>query len=102
MVELRGQGLVVRHYERRPPDGLDDLGHGKGFAGTGNAQQYLVRFAVAHAPYQFFDRGGLIALGTVVDRQVEAHLFSIGRIGHRADRDLVGMRREYELDKLGG
>ena len=60
-----------------PSDGLDDLSHGEGLAGPGDAQQHLVRLAVAHAAREFLDGGLLIALAAVVDRQMEAHLFSI-------------------------
>ena len=34
-VELGGQGLVRRNDQRRPVDLFDNLGHGKGFSGTG-------------------------------------------------------------------
>ncbi len=50
VVELRGEGLVVRQDERRTVDLLDDLGHGEGLAGAGNAQQHLVLFAFVDTP----------------------------------------------------
>ena len=74
------------------PIALDDLGHREGLAGAGDAEQNLVLLAVAHAAHEFVDRGGLIALGTVVDRQVKSHLFSIGwSVGRlpRADLQLA-------------
>ena len=39
VVELRGEGLVVREDERRAVGLLDDLGHGEGLAGAGDAEQ---------------------------------------------------------------
>jgi hypothetical protein len=41
VVELGGQGFVGRQDQRRAIDRGDDVGHGKGFAGTGDAQQHL-------------------------------------------------------------
>ena len=40
--QLGGQGLVVGQHQRGPLHLLDDLGHGKGLAGSGNAQQHLL------------------------------------------------------------
>ena len=37
VVELRGQGLVVRENKRRAIGLLDDLGHGEGLARAGDA-----------------------------------------------------------------
>ena len=63
-VELGGQGLVVA---RGPGSGrcssLDDVGHGEGLAGAGDAQQGLVAVALAEAGHQLLDRLGLVAGG---------------------------------------
>ena len=45
VVELGGEGLVVREDEGGAVDLLDDLGHGEGLAGAGDAEQDLVLFA---------------------------------------------------------
>jgi hypothetical protein len=49
VVELRGEGLVVREDERGALDLLNDGGHGEGFAGAGDAEQDLVLFAGGEA-----------------------------------------------------
>ena len=41
-VELGGQGLVVRHDQRGPLLGLDDVGHGERLARAGHAHEHLV------------------------------------------------------------
>ncbi len=56
---------------------FDDLGHGEGFAGAGDAEQDLVFFAVEDAAEKLIDGGGLIAAGSVIDAQVERHDFRI-------------------------
>ena len=40
-VELPGQGLIVRYDQSRLVQCLDDVGHGEGLAGAGDAQQGL-------------------------------------------------------------
>jgi hypothetical protein len=49
VVELGGEGLVVREDERGPVAALDDLGHGEGLAGAGDAEEDLV-FSPAAMP----------------------------------------------------
>ena len=49
VVELGGQGLVVGEDEGRAVELLDDLGHGEGFAGAGDAEQDLVLVAGVEA-----------------------------------------------------
>ena len=66
LVELGGQGLVVRHDERGPVDRLDHLGHGKSLAGTGDAQQNLVLLGVEHAPDSGLTSHGLLTARDVV------------------------------------
>ena len=76
MIELRGEGLVVRQHQRRAADALDHLGHRERLAGAGDAQQNLMLLAVAQAARQFRDGGLLIAARLVVDRQSKAHIYS--------------------------
>ena len=45
VAELGGQGLVVGHDQRRLFGAGDDLGHGEGLAGTGDAEQRLIAVA---------------------------------------------------------
>ena len=66
VIELRRQGLVVRHHQRRPVGLLDHLGHGEGLARAGNAQQHLVLLAVENTPSQRLDGGALIAVRLVI------------------------------------
>ena len=61
--ELTGQGFVVRQNERRSLRLLDDLRHGKGFAGACYAEQSLSLVAVFQAFTEFGDGLGLIACG---------------------------------------
>ena len=44
---------------------LDDLGHGEGLAGAGDAEQDLVFLAGVEAGDEFGDGAGLVALGLV-------------------------------------
>ncbi len=77
VIELRGEGLVVRQHQRRAADLFDQLGHGEGLAGAGDAEQHLMLFAVADAARQFRDGVFLIAARAVVDRQSKAHHFNV-------------------------
>ncbi len=52
---------------------LDDLGHGEGFAGAGDAEEDLVFFAGVDAGDQLGDGSGLVALGFVGGRELEVH-----------------------------
>ncbi len=60
-VELGGEGLVVRHDQRRTLQRLDDVSHGEGLARTGNAEQDVVAVAAAQALEQVIDGLGLVA-----------------------------------------
>ncbi len=60
-VQLRRQRLVRRHHDRRLLHLLDDVGDGEGLAGTGDAQQRLVREPVLKTVDQFRDRLRLVA-----------------------------------------
>ena len=59
--ELGRQGLVVGQHESGPLDLLDDLGHGEGLAGTGDAQQHLLLQAIFDALRQGGNGLGLVA-----------------------------------------
>ena len=43
---------------------LDDICHGEGFAGPGDAEEYLSASAIEHAAAEFFDSAGLVACRT--------------------------------------
>ncbi len=73
VVELRGECFVVREDESGPVAGFDQLGHRKCFAGTGDAEQYLVLVAGFDAARELFDSRGLIATGLIIAAQLEVH-----------------------------
>ena len=77
VVELGGEGFVVREDEGGALQLLDDLGHGEGFAGAGDAEEDLVFFAGVDAGDEFGDGSGLVALGLVGGRELEVHLCRI-------------------------
>jgi len=60
-VELRRERLVVRKYEGRFLNVFDNLGHGKCFTRTGNAQQRLMLQSRLNSIGEQFDRLCLIA-----------------------------------------
>ena len=62
-VELGGQGLVMGQHQGRFLQLLDDIGHGKCPAGTGDAQQRLGFVPFVDALYQRFYRLWLVAGG---------------------------------------
>ena len=70
-VELGRQGLVGGEHQRRPAGAGDDVGHGKGLAGTGDPQQGLVPVAALDAFGQFLDGQGLVAAGGIGCSQIE-------------------------------
>ena len=61
--ELGGQGLVVGQHQGGPVHLCDDVGHGEGLAGAGDAQEHLFVNAVLKARGQGFDGLRLIARG---------------------------------------
>ena len=63
--QLGGQGLVVGQHQRGALHGLDDLGHGKGLAGAGNAQQHLLLQPILDALRQRGDGLRLVAGGLI-------------------------------------
>ena len=70
-VKLRGEGLVRRENQRRTLRTRDDVRHGEGFAGAGNAEQGLLGKAVFKAFQQLLDGGGLVAGGLVIADELE-------------------------------
>ena len=63
--ELGRQGLVMGQHQGGPLDPLDDLGHGEGLAGAGDAQQHLLLQSVLDALRQGRDGLGLVAGGFI-------------------------------------
>ena len=53
----------MRQDQRGTAALLDELGHREGLAGTGDAQQNLMFFAVFEPARKFRDRGFLVAFG---------------------------------------
>ena len=81
VVELGGEGLVVREDEGGALGLLDDLGHGEGLAGAGDAEEDLIFFAGGEAGDELGDGAGLVALGLVGGGELEVHLYRIGDVG---------------------
>ena len=52
---------------------LDDLGHGEGLAGAGDAEQDLVLVSGVEAGDELGDGAGLVALRLVVGDELEVH-----------------------------
>ncbi len=74
VVELGGEGLVVREDERGALEVFDDLRHGEGLAGAGDAEQDLIFFAGIEAGDEFADSAGLVSLRLVGGRKLEVHV----------------------------
>ncbi len=72
-IELGGQRLVGGEDERRALGRLDDVGHGEGLAGAGDAEQDLVVLVGAHAGDELGDGGRLVAARLVVGDDPERH-----------------------------
>ena len=70
-VELGGEGLVRGQNEGRALGGLDQLGHGEGLAGAGDAQEDLIGLAVLDALGQLANGPRLVAGGGVVGDELE-------------------------------
>jgi len=81
VVELGGEGLVVSQNQRRAIRLLDDLGHGEGFAGAGNAEQHLMFFAVQEPLDELVDGAGLIAARLIMGDELKVHAGIIARNG---------------------
>jgi len=66
-IELRRQSFIRREDQSRSLGRFDDLGHGKGLAGSGRAEQDLVALALLDTIHEFGNRGALIT-GRIVRR----------------------------------
>ena len=78
LVELRGQGLVVRHHQRRAVGLGDDPRHGEGLARPGDPEQDLVLVAAVQCLDQLSLRARLIAAQLEVGDELEV----VGQGGH--------------------
>jgi hypothetical protein len=63
----------VRQHQRRALHLLDDIGDGKSFARSGDAQQSLVREAAAQSIHELFNRLRLIPGRQVIGKQFKIH-----------------------------
>ena len=61
--KLGSQGLVMRQHQSGSVHPLNNIGHGKGFAGAGDPHQGLLLHTVQHAPGQLLNCLRLIAGG---------------------------------------
>ncbi len=80
-VELGGEGLVVRHHQRRAVHLGDEVGDGEGLAAAGDAEEDLMSVAAPEAAEQFLDRLGLIAGRFVLRDELELRGGSVA-LGH--------------------
>ncbi len=71
--QLRRQSFVVRDHQGRLLNGIDDIGHGEGLAGSGHAQKRLVGGARLQAFKQFLYSLRLIASGRFVCSEFKFH-----------------------------
>ena len=75
VIELRGEGFVVGEDERGAVELGDDLGHGEGLAGAGDAEEGLILFAGGDAGDELADGGRLVALRLVVRVELKVHIY---------------------------
>ena len=66
LAQLGGQRLVVGQHQRGAVDLLDDLGHGVGLSGAGDALEHLLPQTVFQPLRQLFDGLRLVAGGAVL------------------------------------
>ena len=71
VVQLGGQRLVGRQYQRGAPACGDDIGHAEGLAGTGDAKQHLGRHTGADIGDKPVNGLRLIAHGGIAGLQAE-------------------------------
>ncbi len=83
VVELSGEGLVVREDEGGAVELFDDLGHREGLAGAGDTEEDLVFFAGVQTGDELADGSGLVALRLVGGGELEVHLCRIVDRGRR-------------------
>ena len=101
-IELGGQRLVRRQHEGGALGGLDDLGHGEGFARASDAKQHLVALMGVDAVHQLGDGRGLVALGLEGRGEAEgAAAIGFGRLGG-AEGDEAFKRVELRTDDPRG
>ena len=67
-IELGGEGFVGGEDQGGTLRRLDHLGHGKSFAGAGDAEQHLGAILALYALHQFRDGERLVALGDEIGR----------------------------------
>ena len=72
--QLRRQRFVVRQHQRGAVALGNDVGHGKGFAAAGHAQQGLAAVTPLHPLHQLRDRLRLVASGGIVRHQFKFFL----------------------------
>ena len=73
--QLGGQRLVVGQHQGRPVALGNDVGHGKGLAAAGDAQQGLAAVPPLHPRHQLLDGLGLVAGGLIGRHQFEWSFF---------------------------
>ena len=69
--QLCRQRFVVRQHQRGAVALGNDVGHGKGFAAAGHAQQGLAAVAPLNALYQLLNGLGLVTRGGIVGDEME-------------------------------
>ncbi len=67
---VSGGSILVRQRGTRLKPG-DNVGHGEGFAGAGDAQKHLVALAAANAVGELGDGSGLVPAGLIVADEPE-------------------------------
>ena len=72
LVELRGQGLVVRHHQRRPVRARDDLRHRERLARSRDPEQHLVPISAVESLDELRLRARLIAAELEVGDEMES------------------------------
>ena len=80
-------GFVVGDHQRRALQFPDDIGHGEGLSGSGDAQQHLVFLLFFNTLDQFLDRLGLVTPGAVIRFKQKGNVLghfheSINSCGH--------------------
>ena len=74
-VQLGGERLVVAQDQGRTLQPLDDVGHGKRLAGTGDAEQGYGIDALGQGAAQSVDGGRLVSGGFIGGLQFKMHSF---------------------------
>ena len=99
LAQLGRQGLIVGQHQCGALHLFDDLGHGVGLAGAGNAQQHLLPQAVFNALGQLFDGLGLVTGGLIFTFYLErghGPTSSTCQITALAHGDIVAIRH-YDM-----